>query len=96
MKFLNKIVSWFKEVLNRPEVKKIVNEIQEKAWADLKAIAFTAIAEAKAGNFSSGIEKRNAAFNRIKMYAYNKGKSYPDSLINWVIENAYQKFALEA
>ena len=95
MKFLNKILGWLKWVWKRPEVQEVLTEMQRKAWADLKEIAFTAIAEAKAGNFSSGDEKRTSAFNRIWAYSANKGQAYPKSIIYWIVEHAYQRFALE-
>lgn len=95
MKFLNKILSALKWLWARPEVQELFTELQTKAWADLKDISIQAIAEAKAGMFSSGEEKRKAAFKRIAMYAFNKGMKYPDSVINWTLEHAYQRFEVK-
>lgn len=90
--FFSKVVGFFQWLWKRPEVQEALTALQQKAWEDLKAIAAQAIAEVKAGNFTNDEEKRKAAFNRIKSYAILRGKTYPDSIINWIIEHAYQRF----
>lgn len=94
MKFLNKVLSAMKWIWARPVVQELFTELQSKAWEDLKGIAITAVAESKAGNFTSGAEKQKAAFNRIRAFALNKGMSYPDSIINWLIEHSLQRFVV--
>lgn len=93
MKFLNKVLSFLQWMWKRPEVQEAYTALQATAWADLKDIAFQAIAEVKAGNFTDGTEKQKQAFNRIWAYTMNKGKPYPKWIINWVIEHAYARFA---
>lgn len=92
VKFLNKVLGVFKWMWQRPEVHEVLTEMQRKAWEDLREISFQAIAEVKAGEFTSGEEKRKAAYDRIWAYSMNKGKAYPKSVINWTIEHAYARF----
>ena len=91
MKFLNKILSALQWLWKRPEVQEALTELQRRAWMDLKDIGMQAVAEAKSGNLSSE-EKRKQAFDRIKAYAQARIQTYPDSIIFWVIEHAYQRF----
>lgn len=92
--FLNKVLGALQWVWRRPEVQEVLTEMQKKAWADLKDISYQAIAEAKAGNLTSGESKRQEAYNRIWAYARNKGMDYPKSVINWCLEHAYQRFVV--
>lgn len=91
-KFLSKLISVIKWIWQRPETKEALTALQAKVWADLKDIAYQAIAEAKAGNITSGEDKRRQAFDRISTYAKSKGMHYPESIINWLIEHAYARF----
>lgn len=90
--FLNKVLSFVSWLWKRPETQEALTALQSGAWLELKEIAYTAIAEAKAGNFTSGEEKRNYAIQRIQAYLLNRTKSYPESVIRWIVEHSYQRF----
>ena len=89
--FFNAILSAVHWLWKRPVVQEALTALQARAWADLKDIGIQAVAEAKAGNLTDAA-KRQQAFDRIKAYIVAKGQAYPDSIINWVIEHAYQRF----
>ena len=93
MKFLNRILNILKWAWARPEMKEALTALQQGIWIECQSIAFQAIAEAKAGNFTSGEEKRQYAIKRITDYLTARAKAYPKSVISWLVEHAYQRFS---
>lgn len=92
MNFINKVLGWFQWLWKRPETQEAFTALQQGVLSECREIATMAIAEAKAGNFTSGEEKMKYAIGRIQAYLLARSKSYPESVIRWLIEHLYQRF----